>query len=66
MDTRIYIDTDTLLELVHDRLLDVTGCELDRERREYRLSFGDRSKGPHDEKLLKVTDVSDVSIRDEA
>ncbi len=66
MDTRIYIDTDTLLDLVHDRFFDLTECGFDRERGEYRLSFGDHSKGPYDEKLLKVTDVWEVSIDDQA
>jgi hypothetical protein len=66
MDTRIHIDGDTLLDLVHDRYFDLTECEFDRERREYRLSFGDQGKGPYAERLLKVTDVPDVSIRDEA
>ncbi len=66
MDTRIYIDTDTLLDLVHDRFFDLTECGFNRELGEYRLSFGDQSKGPYDEKLLKVTDVADASVRDEA
>lgn len=66
METQILTDLDGLLDLIHDRFFDLTECEFDRETREFRLSRSDRGKGPYNQKLLKVTDVSDIAIRDEA
>jgi hypothetical protein len=66
MHDRISVDLDTLLDLVHDRWFDLTECEFDREGREFRLSLADAPSGPYRDKLLRVTDVLDVQIRDKA
>ena len=66
MNPRFSIDQPTLLDLVHDRWFDLKEFEFDKEKREACLYLSDNRKGPYDEKLLKVTDVSNVEIRDEA
>jgi hypothetical protein len=62
----ILTDLDGLLDLVHDRFFDLTECEFLRERREFRLSLAGASEGPYRDKLLRVTDVLDVAVRDDA
>lgn len=66
MHRQIIIDLDTLLDLVHDRWFDLSECEVDRVCGEFCLSFADAPSGPYRDKLLRVTDVLDVQIRDKA
>jgi hypothetical protein len=66
MEMQIFIDMDSLLDLIHDRYFDLAECEFDQARHEFRVGFSDSREGPYNEKFLIVTDVSDVAIHDEA
>ncbi len=66
MDPEIIIDRAALLHMVYDTWFDLEDLAFDREQREARLYLSDGRKGAHDEKLLRITDVSDVSPDDPA
>lgn len=66
MNPRILIDRFTLLDLVHDRWFALESFTFDREKQEAQLFLGERRNGPYNEKILKITDVLNVEIDDEA
>ncbi len=60
----IVTDGEGLSRLVHDRRFDLEEFAFDRELREARLYMSEGDDDPCDAKLLRITDVSDVSIHD--
>ena len=67
MALEILTDTAGLQSLVHDRWFNLDEVAFDPERKEVSLYLGDYDgRGPYDKKLLRITDVMDVSIDDKA
>lgn len=66
MAHRILVDKFTLLDLLHDRWFNLEDVKFDDEKHEVRLYVGEKRKGPYDEKILIVTNVSHVAIDDKA
>ena len=63
---KILTDEGGLAELVHDRWFDVGEVRYLEEEKEFRLHFSTKRKGPYDENLLRITNVTGVEIKDEA
>lgn len=66
MDPRILTNRLGLLELAYGMRFDLEEFTFDEERREICLYLGYRRKGPYNQRLLKITDISHVEIHDEA
>ena len=67
MNCEILIDLTTLNLMVHGHWwFDLDEAVFDQERGEFRLNCSYRKKGPYNQNLIKVTDVSEVSIDDAA
>jgi len=61
MEPRIHTDAAGLVDMTREMWFDLSRLDFDREEREVNLPLG-YQKRRHDQKLLTVTDVSDVAI----
>lgn len=65
MNLRFHTDKTGLLDLIHDRWFDLDKMRFDLERCEVTLFLGERSKGPYNDKILKIIGVLSVEVKDE-
>ena len=61
MEPKIHTDAAGLVDMVREMSFDLSRLNFDRQEQEVSLPLGYR-KRRHDQKLLTVTDVSDVTI----
>ena len=60
----ILTDNQGLGDLIHDRYFDLDQLFFDEAARELRLSLGNERRGPYDDKLLRITGVTAVTVDD--
>ncbi len=66
METKYRTDLLGVLDLVHDRWFDLSQVKFDKASEECILFLGQKRKGPFNDRILKISGVLDVKIRDEA
>ena len=66
MELSFHTDMSGVLDLVHDRWFDLAQVKLDQQKGEVTFSLGEKRKGPFADRILKITGVSNITIRDDA
>lgn len=63
---RIRTNLEKMQGLIHDRWFDLLQVRHDAARQSFSISLGEDDHGPYHDKVLTVTDVSDLKVTDEA
>jgi hypothetical protein len=66
MELRFETDISGVLDLVHDRWFDLAQVKFDDHKQEVTFSLGEKRKGPFTDRILKISGVSNITIKDEA
>ncbi len=66
MDINCFTDLWTVLDLVHDRWFELAQVSFDQQRGEVSICLGEKRRGPYRDRLLKITGVLALEIKDEA
>jgi hypothetical protein len=65
MNINCLTDLWTVLDLVHDRWFELTQVSFDQRLGEVTISLGEKRRGPYKDRLLKITGVLALEIKDE-
>ena len=66
MGINCFTDLWTVLDLVHDRWFDLEQVSFDQQHGSVCICLGEKRSGPYRDRLLKITGVLAMEIRDEA
>ena len=66
MELRFETDRSGILDLIHDRWFELAQVKFDQQNGEVTFSLGEKRKGPFADKILKITGVINILIKDNA